>query len=222
MGGIMVKRGLRLLGLVIIILIGLSLTINHHLIKPYRNYFLSESTLYNQPFEAIVVLGAKVEDGEPLPVVKERLDTALFLYEKGVSRRIIVTGKSFYDNQDEVSVMKDYLIENGVPSYRIFIDYGGTTTYRSMFNMGRVFNLKYILVVTQQYHLPRAVYLGHRQGIETFGYPAKELKSTSLYQQVREYFARNKDFVQAVLDPQYPLRQSDINIEWSGDITNKP
>lgn len=218
----MVKRAIKLIGLVLILLIGLSITINNHIVKPYRHYILSESTLYNQPIEAIVVLGSKVEDGKPLGVVKERLDTAVFLYEKEVSRRIVVSGLSSFDDSSEVEVMKDYLIQKGIPSYRIFIDYGGSTTYRSMYDLEKVFGLKYIVVVTQKYHLPRAIYLGHRKGIETFGYPAIEEKPTSTYQRIREYFARNKDFIQNIIGPQFPLVQRPVNIEWSGDITNQP
>ncbi len=218
----MVKRLRLLLGLLLVLLVGLSLTVNNHLVKPYRPYILSEHTLYNQPIEAIVVLGSLVEDGEPLPVVRERLDTAAYLYDKGLSRRIIVSGHGGIESTSEVQVMKNYLMEQGIPSYRIFIDHDGQSTYRSMLSLKEVFNLKNVIIVSQKYHLPRAIFLGRQNGIEAYGYPAAQQKKTSYYQQVREYFARNKDYVQNILKPKQSFIQENINIEWSGDITNRP
>ncbi len=218
----MVKRLRLLLGLLLVLLVGLSLTVNNHLVKPYRPYILSEHTLYNQPIEAIVVLGSLVEDGEPLPVVRERLDTAAYLYDKGLSRRIIVSGHGGIESTSEVQVMKNYLMEQGIPSYRIFIDHDGQSTYRSMLSLKEVFNLKNVIIVSQKYHLPRAIFLGRQNGIEVYGYPAAQQKKTSYYQQVREYFARNKDYVQNILKPKQSFIQENINIEWSGDITNRP
>ena len=218
----MVKRLWRLLGLIVLVLIGLSITANNHLVKPYRPYVLSEKTLYNQPIEAIVVLGSLVKDGDPKPVVQERLDTAIMLYEKGISRRVIVSGHGGVDTDAEVQVMKQYLIDQGIPSYRIFIDHDGSTTYRSMLSLREVFDLGNAIVVTQSYHLPRAIYLGRQNGIEVYGYPAQQEKDTSSYQLVREYFARNKDYLQRLIQPDHKFIQQDINIEWSGDITNRP
>lgn len=218
----MVKRLRLLLGLLLVLLVGLSLTVNNHLVKPYRPYILSEHTLYNQPIEAIVVLGSLVEDGEPLPVVRERLDTAAYLYDKGLSRRIIVSGHGGIESTSEVQVMKNYLMEQGIPSYRIFIDHDGQSTYRSMLSLKEVFNLKNVIIVSQKYHLPRAIFLGRQNGIEAYGYSAAQQKKTSYYQQVREYFARNKDYVQNILKPKQSFIQENINIEWSGDITNRP
>lgn len=218
----MVKRLRLLLVLLVMLLVGLSLSVNNHLLKPYRPYILSEHTLYNQPIEAIVVLGSLVEDGQPLPVVKERLDTAVNLYEKGLSRRIIVSGHGGIEPTSEVQVMKNYLMEQGIPSYRIFIDHDGQSTYRSMLSLKEVFNLENVIIVSQKYHLPRAIFLGRQNGIEAYGYPAVQQKKTSAYQQVREYFARNKDYVQNILKPKQSFIQENINIEWSGDITNRP
>ena len=120
--------------------------------------------------DAIVVLGASVfADGTPSGILRDRLDDGIALYKEGVAPKLIMSGDNSTVSYNEVQVMKDYAISQGVPSYDIFCDHAGFSTYESMYRAKHVFGAERIVVATQTYHLYRALYAAQGLGLESLG-----------------------------------------------------
>lgn len=160
-----------------------------------------------RPAQAALVLGAGVwPDGRPTPVLKDRLDTGLDLYRSGKVGKILCTGDHGQDDYDEVNAMRRYLEEHGVPPEDIFMDHAGFDTYDSMYRARQVFEVQSAVVVTQEFHLPRALYLARSMGIRAEGVSAtRQPYLDDGWYSVRELAARVKAFaeVAARREPRY-------------------
>ncbi|WP_022818935.1 SanA/YdcF family protein [Fusobacterium russii] len=192
------------------------------LIKTYF-YILIEKDLEkkNKKVEAILILGAGVYTDRPSYILEERLQTGINLYKKGIAPKIIMTGDHGKIHYNEVQVMKDYAIERGVPSEDIFMDHAGFSTYESMARLNKIFNVKSAIIVTQKYHLPRALYLARAFKIDVLGVPAnKKRYRGQWYRSSREFLARTKDFFIAHIKPKWYIGGELIPLNQSGDITN--
>ena len=144
-----------------------------------------------------IVLGAGVVDGAPSDVLADRLATALALYKAGRIERFLVTGDHGLPDYDEVAAMQRYLLDAGVPATAIFLDHAGFRTLDSMVRAKEVFQVEGAVVVTQAFHLARAVYLARAQGIDAVGIAAdRRTYVFSGWYALRERLAR----VQAMLD----------------------
>lgn len=144
----------------------------------------------------IVVLGAGIEpDGTPSPILAERLDTAIALYEQGASANIIVSGGQDAA-QSEVSAMRNYLLDAGIPSLAITADTHGIDTFASVKNLRDVFDAKTVILVSQRFHLYRAIFIGEQMGLHVSGCPSSEDNIHDGGLLIREFFARIKDFAQ--------------------------
>ncbi len=175
-----------------------------------------------EDIDCILVLGAGVRpDGTPSLMLKDRLDKAVELYEEGVSDKILVSGDHREDNYDEVNTMKNYLIEAGIPSEAIYMDHAGLSTYDSMYRAVHVFGVKTAVVVTQKYHMYRAVYNAESLGIEAYGVSAKDVSyNGQTYREIREVIARVKDIGYCIFEPEATVCGEPISLEESGDVTN--
>ena len=147
--------------------------------------------------DAIVVLGAGLRaDGTPSDMLADRLSVAINLYEKGMSNRIILSGDCSGDDYDEVSAMFDYCIERGIPESSIIRDNNGYSTYESIYNVIYRLEYKSFAVVTQKYHLYRAVYISENMGADVIGVASDpRAYRGQIFRSLREYAARIKDFV---------------------------
>lgn len=149
-------------------------------------------------YDAIVVLGAGLKaDGTPSNMLEDRLKGAIEIYKKGVAPKIIVSGDCSGEDYDEVSAMKKYCMDNGVPELDIIRDDTGFSTYETMDNVVRKMGYKKIMVVTQKYHLYRSVYLARRMGADADGFSTDYRDYFFLAQRkrdIREMAARFKDF----------------------------
>ncbi len=151
----------------------------------------------------IVVFGAGVWDNrEPSPILRNRLQKAIELYEKGYGEAVYVTGDHREGEYDEVDVMKEYLITHHVPENCIFTDYRGFSTYESMKNLRACVSGEKLLLVTQQYHLYRAAYIGKKKGMNITGVIAENAGGYSgrIMRTVREMFATVKDIIYCAVD----------------------
>jgi len=123
-----------------------------------------------------LVLGAGVQpDGTPTPFLQQRLDMARDLYATGRVRAVLVTGDHGRERHDEPGAMQAYLVRAGVPAKDITQDHAGFSTYDSCFRAKAVFGVREAVVVTQGYHLPRAVFTCRRLGIDAVGLGGSEL-----------------------------------------------
>ena len=150
--------------------------------------------------DAIVVLGASVfADGTPSGILRDRLDDGIALYKEGVAPKLIMSGDNSTVSYNEVQVMKDYAISQGVPSHDIFCDHAGFSTYESMYRAKHVFGAERIVVATQTYHLYRALYAAQGLGLESLGVASDYHDySKQLQYDLREIPARTEGLLQDV------------------------
>lgn len=171
--------------------------------------------------DCIVVLGAGIWQNRPSPMLEARIDEAIKLYKKGASPKIIMSGDHANEDYDEVNIMKKYAIEQGVPSEDIFMDHTGISTYDSIYRAKNIFGAKKVIIVTQKYHLYRALYIANELELEALGVNSDPKKYTkAFYREIREILARNKDFVKSKLKPESTYMGDPIPVSGNGDITN--
>ncbi len=123
--------------------------------------------------EVAIVPGASVLNGKPSPVLSARADTAIELFESGKVSKILVTGDNGQLNYDEVTPVRRYLTEAGIPADDIFLDHAGFDTYSSMYRAIAVFHAESAIIVTQDFHLPRALYIARHLGMTAYGVVAE-------------------------------------------------
>ena len=141
-------------------------------VKKSVNENIIEISNIKENYDAILVLGAGLKNGKPSPVLKDRLDTAYEAYIKGASAKIIVSGDHGRKNYDEVNVMKDYLISKGVPSDNIFMDHAGFSTYDTIYRAKEIFLCDKVLIITQEFHIFRSLYIAKKLDLEAEGVSA--------------------------------------------------
>ena len=174
-----------------------------------------------EDIDCIIVLGAGIWGDKPSPMLEDRLKEAVSLYNKNISSKIIMSGDHGKADYDEVNIMKEYAIEQGVASEDIFMDHAGFSTYESMYRAKEVFEANKIVIVTQKYHLYRALYIAKQLGIEAYGVnsdPRKYVGAT--YREAREIIARDKDFIKCIFKPQPKYLGETIPVNGDGNITN--
>ena len=165
--------------------------------------------------QVAIVLGALVyaKPGKLSPVLQDRVDTAIALYKAGKVDRLLMTGDHGQQNYDEVNSMRVYAEAKGVPDEHIFLDHAGFNTYDSMARARRVFMVDSAVVVTNQFHLDRSVFLARSQGIKAQGVVADMRPySDANYNDQREFLARCKAVLNVIwrpdptfLGPQIPI-----------------
>ncbi len=172
--------------------------------------------------DVILILGCGVrDDGTPTHMLHDRLEVGYELYKSGVAPKILVSGDHGRKDYDEPNTMKNYLIEKGVPSEDIFMDHAGFSTYESMYRAAAIFGVEKAVVVTQKYHLYRALYDAETFGIEACGVPA-DLRSYvgQFMREVREVIARAKDVLYCAIKPEPTYLGDSIDVSGNGDVTN--
>ena len=200
----------------IIIILG----INVYVKCSVKEDIVDESNL-DKGYDAILVLGAGLRNGKPSPVLKDRLDTAYKLYEDGYSKKIIVSGDHGKKYYDEVNVMKNYLLDKGVESNNIFMDHAGFSTYDSVYRAKEIFLANNIIIVTQQYHLYRSLYIAKKLELDAVGVSATLRNySGSVKFELREILARDKDFVKTIFMPDSTYLGDTIPVFGDGNVTN--
>ncbi|MCD1259006.1 YdcF family protein [Paenibacillus athensensis] len=173
--------------------------------------------------DAILVLGAYVRpNGEPSGMLADRLETALQLYEAGAAPKILVSGDHGRKEYDEVNTMREYLEQRGVPSASIFMDHAGFSTYESMYRARDIFQVREVTVVTQGYHLPRALFAARQLGLNAHGVAADLHRYGGMPRfEAREVVARAKDALYAgVLRPKPTFLGREIPITGDGRATH--
>ncbi len=134
----------------------------------YRDRYREIEQVPPQPIA--IVFGAGVwEDGSPTPMLADRVQAAIDLYKLGRVQKILMTGDNFRPDYDEVQAMSSYAEKQGVPVTDILRDRAGLNTYDSCYRAQSLFGIQQAILITQRYHLPRAVYTGRKMGIQAVG-----------------------------------------------------
>ena len=172
--------------------------------------------------DCIVVLGCFVRDnGIPSDMLADRLQRGIELYKQGSAPKMIMSGDHGRKSYDEVNTMKQVAIDAGVPSSDVFMDHAGFSTYESIYRAKEIFEADKIVIVTQEYHLYRALYIAEKLGIEAYGVNADlhtYLGQTS--RDIREVLARCKDFLTTIFKPEPTYLGETIPVSGDGNITN--
>lgn len=195
------KKKIKYIMLSILIILLIPLLINYYVIFSVKDRILDKNN-YSKVDDSyiILILGASVRGGKPSPMLEDRLKKGMELYNESVSNTILVSGDHINDDYDEVTTMKNYLVDNNIPSDSIIMDHRGTSTYESIYRVKEVFNKKKIIIVTQKYHLYRALYIANYLDLEAYGVQADNIRYKGYeYREGREILARNKDFVKGII-----------------------
>lgn len=188
-----------------------------------KNAILSpESATDLKDIDCIIVLGCQVKaDGTPSHMLSDRLDRSIELYNLGVAPKIIMSGDHGRAEYDEVNTMKQYAVDTGIPSSDVFMDHAGFSTYETMYRAKEIFGVKKAVIVTQKYHLYRALYIAKQLGIEAYGVSADYRTYFGQFKrEIREVLARCKDFVTTIYLPEPTYGGEPIPISGDGNFTN--
>lgn len=216
------KKMIKYVVLVVAIFILIVFSINLYVKLSTKKQILTNNDYSSlQNIDCIIVLGAGIWGDKPSPMLEDRLLQAIDLYKKGVTSKIIMSGDHGKAEYDEVNVMKKFAIEKGIPSEDIFMDHAGFSSYESIYRAKYIFEAKKVVVVTQEYHLYRALHIANSLGLEAYGVGADPRQYVgALYRELREILARNKDFVKCLYKPEPTYLGETIPVSGSGDITN--
>ena len=160
-----------------------------------RGYLLSqEEAAALSDVDAILVLGCGVRpDGTPSLMLQDRLEMGLTLYEAGAAPKLLMSGDHSRAEYDEVNAMKDYVVERGVPSEDVFLDHAGFSTYERHVPRPGCVPGQEDLIVSQRYHLYRAIYDARALGLDAYGVAAEDIAYTGqLFREAREILARGQ------------------------------
>ena len=195
--------------------------INMYVKLTTTKYIINDNDSKLDNIDCIIVLGAGIWGDKPSPMLEDRLKTAIDLYNKEISTKIIMSGDHGRNEYDEVNIMKDYAIESEIPSENIFMDHAGFSTYDSIYRAKEIFKANKVIIVTQKYHLYRALYIARSLGLEAYGVASDPRKYRgATYREIREILARNKDFVKTIFKPKPTYLGEEIPVSGNGDITN--
>lgn len=220
----------RILIIILVILMLISVTggllvfgVNAYVKGSSRDYIITpEQAVALKDVDCIIVLGCLVKNnGEPSDMLSDRIQRGIELYNQGASPKIIMSGDHGTVEYDEVNTMKQVAVESGIPSSDVFMDHAGFSTYESIYRAKEIFGAEKIIIVTQEYHLYRALYIARALGIEAYGVDADyRTYWGQAKRDLREVLARCKDFATVIFKPEPTYLGDKILISGDGDLTN--
>lgn len=181
-----------------------------------------EQAAFIEDVDCVVVLGCQVRsDGSPSHMLEDRLKRSVALYEAGAAPKLLMSGDHGTVTYDEVNAMKRYALEAGVPSEDVFMDHAGFSTYETVYRAKEIFGADKVIIVTQRYHLYRALYIAQALGIEAYGVAADYRQYSGQFaRDLREVLARVKDFGMSIIKPEPTYLGKVIPISGNGELTH--
>ena len=154
-------------------------------------------------------------------MLRDRLMRSVELYGQGASDKILMSGDHGQVDYNEVQAMKQYAIDADIPSEDVFMDHAGFSTYESLYRAKEVFGVNKIVVVTQEYHLYRTLYMAEKLGLEAYGVASDyNTYYGQTMRDIREVLARAKDYIQVMIKPEPTYLGEQIDIHGDGNVTN--
>lgn len=222
----LVKRYKRLISallLISFILMQVPLLINVYMFEFSNRYILTVEEAAEMNFDCALILGAGVWGDSPSHMLEERLNKGIEVYNTGCTNRILMSGDHGREDYDEVNVMKSFAVNCGATANEVFMDHAGFSTYESMYRARDVFCVDSVVIITQKYHLYRAIYDARKLGLDAYGVCADGQYdyhiSVRTYNNSREALARCKDFVWCIFKPEPTYLGEEIPISASGELT---
>lgn len=172
--------------------------------------------------DCILVLGCWVNpQGQPSHMLHDRLTRGVELYDLKAAPKLLMSGDHGQVSYDEVAAMKQFAVDHGIASENIFMDHAGFSTYESLYRAKEIFQADKIVIVTQEYHLYRALYIANRLGIEAYGVSSDyRTYAGQIVRDCREILARVKDCMMCIFQPEPTFLGNAIPISGNGNITN--
>ncbi len=189
--------------------------------KTKSNIVSLEEAAKLSDIDCAVILGAGVRDGKPTPMLRDRLLTGIELYKSGGAKKLIMSGDHGSEEYDEVNIMKSFAVENGLPDSDIFMDHAGFSTYDTVYRAKEIFEADNIIIVSQEYHLYRALYIAEKLGVKAVGVSADlNTYRGQTKRDLREILARDKDFFNCIIKPEPTYLGDKIPVSGNGNFTN--
>ncbi|MHC0443373.1 SanA/YdcF family protein [Flavobacterium sp. 3-210] len=185
------------------------------------NYYVKSSTKKNIYYsikkfpknDVGIIFGAGINGNQPSKYLKDRLDAGIMLWKAKRINKILLSGDNGRQEYDELTVMKNYCFNHGVDTTKIFIDYAGFDTYSTMYRAKHIFKIKKATLISQEYHLNRAIYIGQKLGIKSSGYSANKGEYLGYnYVRFREYGSIFKSFFDVLRNREPRFLGGEINI----------
>ncbi len=213
------KKILIILGIIVIITVLLTLFINIRMITSTKNQIIEINELKDD-YDAIVILGCRVNGDSPSLMLAKRLDKGIEVYNK-LHTKVLLTGDHGKSDYDEVNVMKDYLINANIEAKNIFQDHAGFNTYDSIYRAKYVFEAKKVVIVTQKYHMYRALFLANSLDLEAVGVVADDIpqKGIMIKNEIREILSRDKNYFKGLIKPKSKYLGEIIPLDQDGIVT---
>ena len=213
------KKIILILVSLIIIVSFVTLFINLSMINSTKNQIVEIDNL-NDEYDAIIILGCRVNGDSPSLMLAKRLDKGMDVYNK-LHTKILLTGDHGNNNYDEVNVMRDYLLDSNILTEDIFMDHAGFNTYDSIYRAKYIFEAKKVVIVTQRYHMYRALYLANSLNLEAVGVIADDIpqKGIMLKNEIREILSRDKNYFKGIIKPKSKYLGEIIPLSGDGQIT---
>ncbi len=201
----------------------LVLGINGWVKSSVKAYILTEEQAAKlTDMDCILVLGCKVgTDGTLSHMLEDRLRQGVALYDLGAAPKLLMSGDHGTLEYDEVDAMKRYAVNAGISSQDVFMDHAGFSTYESVYRAKEVFEVQRVIIVTQEYHLYRALMVARQMGLEAYGVAVNyRTYAGQTSRDIREILARVKDFGMTIFWPEPTYLGDVIPISGSGDLTH--
>lgn len=189
--------------------------------KTKNNIITAEAAKKLSDTDCAVILGAGVRDGKPTPMLRDRLLTGIELYKSGAVKKLVMSGDHGSEDYDEVNIMKSFAMDRGVPDGDIFMDHAGFSTYDTIYRAREIFEADSIIIVSQKYHLYRALYIAESLGVKAVGVSADlNTYRGQTKRDLREILARDKDFFKCIIKPEPTYLGDKIPVSGNGNLTN--
>ena len=197
----------------------MTLFINVYMVNSTKKQIMDIDNISDN-YDAIIILGCKVNGDSPSLMLSKRLEKGIDVYNK-LQTKIILTGDHGQNDYDEVNVMRNYLLNSDIPSEDIFLDHAGFSTYDSIYRTKYIYEAKKVIIVTQEYHMYRALYLANKLNLEAVGVVADDIpqKGIMLKNKIREILSRDKSFFLGIIKPQSKYLGEKISLNQDGIVT---
>ena len=170
---------------------------------------------------ALVFGAGLVAGGEPSPVLRQRMDTAMALYRAGKVKKLLVSGDNTDRYHDETKAMRRYAIDRGLPTPDVVGDYAGTSTWDTVYRAKAIFGVDRAILVTQDFHLPRALYLAHAVGIDAWGVAADDGEDRVWRYELRELLARVASVYLGITRPPARIMGEPVSLDPGAPVTSE-
>jgi SanA protein len=182
-------------------------------VKNKTNHLIYNNINEIQNTNVGIIFGAGINGDQPSKYLKDRLDAGILLYKSKKINKILLSGDNGNDEHDELTVMKNYCFQNGVDTTKIYLDYAGFDTYSTMFRAKNIFKIDKAILISQKYHLNRAIYIGDKLGVKSIGFSANVGQYHNYnYVKTREYLSVCKAVIDVVRNRKPHFSGNEINI----------